>query len=202
MTEETHPVRQPDPELDLVLDARSMRALAHPVRIRILGLLRADGPQTSTTLAKTLGLNSGATSYHLRQLAEQGLIQEATDLGSGRERWWRTPSRQTFLNRTLLKGEDDTEAAMAYMRAAGLFYGEHLMRAIEHAAVRQDEWRRVTSFSDFLFLLTHDEASRLVDELHAVLDRYRPLHRQSTEPTPTGARVFEIQLHAYPRETD
>ncbi|MGB0191497.1 MAG: helix-turn-helix domain-containing protein, partial [Nocardioides sp.] len=43
-----------------------LKALTHPVRVRMLGMLRIDGPATSTTLAQRLGLNTGATSYHLR----------------------------------------------------------------------------------------------------------------------------------------
>ncbi len=63
--------------------------LAHPERLRMLGLLRIEGPATATGLADRLGLNFGATSYHLRQLAKHGFIAEADDLGTKRERWWR-----------------------------------------------------------------------------------------------------------------
>lgn len=76
------------------------------------------------------------------------------------------------------------------------------MRAIEQAAIRDDEWRTVTSFSDFLFLLTREEAASLVADIHEVLNRYRPLHESQAAHVPDGARVFELQLHAYPRETD
>src|SRR5690606_19778936 len=50
-------------------DAMALRALAHPQRMRMLAMLRIDGPATATALAERMGLNSGATSYHLRQLA-------------------------------------------------------------------------------------------------------------------------------------
>ena len=55
------------------LDSHKLRVLAHPLRSRLLATLRAEGPATATSLAATLGTNSGATSYHLRQLAEAGL---------------------------------------------------------------------------------------------------------------------------------
>src|SRR5262245_28458635 len=61
-----------DPEHEVLLNERSLRALAHPVRVKLLGLLRIEGPATATGLAEKLGLNSGATSYHLRQLAGAG----------------------------------------------------------------------------------------------------------------------------------
>jgi len=56
------------------LDARQIRVLAHPLRFRLLGRLRLDGPATATGLARALETNTGATSYHLRQLADVGLV--------------------------------------------------------------------------------------------------------------------------------
>ncbi len=53
---------------------QQLKALTHPTRLRMLGLLRIDGPATATTLAQRLGLNTGATSYHLRQLAQHGFV--------------------------------------------------------------------------------------------------------------------------------
>ena len=63
----------------IVPDATALKALTHPLRLRMLGMLRIDGPATATGLAERLGLNSGATSYHLRQLAQHGFIEEAAD---------------------------------------------------------------------------------------------------------------------------
>ncbi|GAB3498637.1 winged helix-turn-helix domain-containing protein [Amycolatopsis cihanbeyliensis] len=71
------------------LDARSLRGLAHPLRVRILGLLRTEGPATSARLAKRLTEDSGNISWHLRRLANTGFITEETDFGTRRERWWR-----------------------------------------------------------------------------------------------------------------
>ena len=66
-----------------------LKALSHPVRLRMLGLLRAEGPATATALAARLGLNSGATSYHLRQLAAHGFVEDDASRGNGRDPWWR-----------------------------------------------------------------------------------------------------------------
>lgn len=59
------------------LDARSLRGLAHPLRMRLLDALRFGGPATASQLAAKLGESSGATSYHLRQLAAHGFIEDA-----------------------------------------------------------------------------------------------------------------------------
>ena len=57
--------------------AREVRALAHPLRLRMLECLLDGGPATASMLARELGESSGATSYHLRILAKYGFIEEA-----------------------------------------------------------------------------------------------------------------------------
>jgi len=68
-------------------DAAALKALTHPLRVQILDVLRAEEQVTATSLAAQLSETSGATSYHLRQLARRGLIEEVP--AAGRERWWR-----------------------------------------------------------------------------------------------------------------
>ncbi|HEY2790976.1 MAG TPA: helix-turn-helix transcriptional regulator, partial [Micromonosporaceae bacterium] len=88
----------PQSEQDLLLDGAALTALAHPVRVRLVRLLREHGPSTASKLAATLDLNSGATSYHLRQLATAGLVEEAEDLGNKRDRWWRAKVRALYFD--------------------------------------------------------------------------------------------------------
>ncbi|MFJ6569954.1 ArsR/SmtB family transcription factor [Streptomyces sp. NPDC091292] len=66
-----------------------LKALAHPLRLRILRHLGTTGPATSTTLAEALGENTGTLSYHLRMLERGGLIEDIPERSGGRERWWR-----------------------------------------------------------------------------------------------------------------
>jgi DNA-binding transcriptional ArsR family regulator len=76
----------------LLTETETLRAMAHPLRMRILGSLRADGPATSTILARRLGTDSGQTSHHLRLLGRYGFVVDAPELGRGprgRERWWK-----------------------------------------------------------------------------------------------------------------
>src|SRR3984885_15977455 len=69
-------------------DARALRAYAHPVRMKLVGLLRTEGPLTATRAGELLGESSGTTSFHLRQLAKYGLVEEAGG-GTGRQKPWR-----------------------------------------------------------------------------------------------------------------
>lgn len=65
------------------LGPRQLRALAHPLRVQLLGLLRLDGPATASRLAARVGESSGATSYHLRQLAAYGFVEDEPGQGRG-----------------------------------------------------------------------------------------------------------------------
>ena len=93
MTQKTDRPSGANPDTGPLPDTGAYKAMAHPDRLRMLGILRFDGPSTATALAKRLGLNSGATSYHLRQLALHGLIEEAEGLGNKRDRWWQARRR-------------------------------------------------------------------------------------------------------------
>lgn len=72
---------------DVELDARGMRALAHPVRLAILRRLREHGSSTATRLAPHVAASPSVTSWHLRHLAEHGLVEDAPRKGPGRQRW-------------------------------------------------------------------------------------------------------------------
>ena len=94
-----------------VRDVDELRALAHPMRQRILRRLHDSGPATSTTLARDLGENSGITSYHLRLLAEHDFVREVSGRGQGRERWWEASPRQVWIPREGLSIEAQAEAS-------------------------------------------------------------------------------------------
>jgi DNA-binding transcriptional ArsR family regulator len=90
-------------------DPEGLKALSHPVRLRILGLLRTEGGATATTLAARLGLNSGATSYHLRQLEKAGFIVEDAERGNGRDRWWRAAHQATRADSTTARTPEEQD---------------------------------------------------------------------------------------------
>src|SRR5262249_49397368 len=73
-----------------------MWAMAHPLRLEILGLL-VEGPATASMLARRLGESSGTTSYHLRVLARAGAVVETPARGSRRARWWVGPGPSGFI---------------------------------------------------------------------------------------------------------
>src|SRR5687768_3039492 len=97
------------------LNALQIRTLAHPLRARLLAVLRLDGTATATTLARLLDTNTGATSYHLRQLADVGLVVEEADLGTGRQRFWRAAHDASTWRPTDFDDDPDAQAAAEWI---------------------------------------------------------------------------------------
>lgn len=171
-------------------DIAGLRALSHPVRLRMLGLLRSEGPATATSLARRLDLNTGATSYHLRQLAQHGFIEEDTERGTGRDRWWRAAHDST---RTDFREEGSTdEEVEAYLTTVALLYGDKLRAAVAEMRLLPDEWRSVGTLSDWELTLTPARADALVKALARVVE-------ETEDTDEEGAAQFVVNLNAFPR---
>ncbi len=175
-------------------DATALRALAHPVRLRLLGLLRADGPSTATALATRLGLNSGATSYHLRQLATHGFVVDHEGRGNARERWWRAAHQSTRTDEAAETSPESREAVDAFSQAIAVVHTEQLQRAVEERPLLPVAWRRASTLSDWGLTLTPDRAEQLMEALVSVVDGWE----EDAEDTP-GAEQFVVALHTHPR---
>ncbi|WP_053171522.1 ArsR/SmtB family transcription factor [Streptomyces sp. SBT349] len=174
-----------------------MRALAHPVRVQLLGLLRRFGPATATQLARRLGLTSGATSYHLRQLDAAGFVEEDAQRGNARDRWWRSVHRATRLKGRELS-EREPEATMTYLRSVAAAYAVRVQEALNELETMPEPWRDVFTLSDRFLYLTPDQATRLKDELGALIARHTSEATASANAAPPGARRVSIMTHFLP----
>ncbi|YAL84061.1 ArsR/SmtB family transcription factor [Dermacoccaceae bacterium W4C1] len=176
-------------------DVRALRAMSHPMRLQILGMLRRDGAATASGLAERLGLNSGATSYHLRQLAQAGLIAEDPERGSARDRWWQPAHQST---QTSLKDESDPEqraATLAFVHAAVAQQVADIQRADAERDDLPPDWLHATTNSDWGLRLTAQRARDLVEKVQAVL---MAAMEEEDEQSNTDAETFVVQLHAFP----
>lgn len=188
------------------LDSASLRVLAHPLRSRLLGRLRAEGPATATRLAARLGTNSGTTSYHLRKLAEVGLVAEDTASGDQRDRWWRAAHEITSWSQAEFQDDPDDRAAADWL------IGYHLRTMTQKTQDWLDaspdwpvEWLRAAELSDLKVCLTPDQTKAMSEELHEIILRYKRLGdaaEAEVGPTPpvdpaAPARVF-VALHLHP----
>ena len=178
-----------------VTDPKALRALAHPLRLSLIGLLRTEGPLTATKAGELLGESSASMSFHLRQLAKYGLVEEASG-GQGRERPWR--ATKLFTDVPTVTGDPKVAAASALMR--GVLAENYFASVRRWLAVRDDEpeeWQRAAQFGDTMIYVTADELAELGRQYDELTDQYLD---RLTEPglRPEGARLVSVLRIANP----
>ncbi|WP_326736436.1 winged helix-turn-helix domain-containing protein [Streptomyces sp. NBC_01022] len=189
----------PDPKV-LNIDARSLRGLAHPLRLRLLSSLREFGPATASGLADRLGESSGATSYHLRQLASYGFVEDDPELGKGRERWWRAVHAGTAFEPEFLYDSDpEVRGAMGVvLHEVATTHAQELNTWLGTMHEWSREWYAASDLSDFKVRLTPELSRELADKMHELVNSYRGRVPEDTE----GSAVVRTHLHVFPRPTD
>ena len=163
----------PDPRarsVKRITDPRTMRALAHPIRLTLLSLLRTEGPLTATKAAERIGESSASCSFHLRQLSKYGFVEEASG-GHGRERPWQATTMLTDIPEVA----DNPE----FGAAADLFRSILLERHFENATrwldakeSEPEEWREASQFNDRMLYLTAAELGEVAEQIKTMLDAY------------------------------
>ena len=184
------------PELRSVTDARTLRALAHPVRIALFEVLTESGPMTATEAGERIGESPTTCSFHLRQLAKYGFVEEAGG-GKGRARPWRA----TTIGISLAADHDDPEAQLASGVLLRLIRERALGRYqtwLENRSSSPRQWREAACESQHLFHLTAEELKQLNQELSALL--MSRFHERLTDPSerPPGAVPVEMLVISYP----
>jgi DNA-binding transcriptional ArsR family regulator len=188
----------PSPDDSFVrLDARSLKVLAHPMRSRLVGALRSAGPSTATALAARLETNSGATSYHLRKLAEVGLVED-TGEGEGKRRLWRAASSYTQWQPSDFAGDEDSESALNWLSRDYLRYlGEKGERWLDVEEQWPLEWRDALGMNDDSVLATAEQVSAMYAEIDAIVKRYRRVGQGNP-----AARRVSVWTVMYPVDLD
>ncbi|WP_136056467.1 helix-turn-helix domain-containing protein [Microbacterium sp. K24] len=166
------------------LDSGALKALAHPLRVRIFDLLASQGPQTASSLAALVGETSGSTSYHLRALAAHDLIREVEGRGTARERWWERPK-----GRIDMPGPDDTMSpanrAAAQIVTSEFFRLRHetLMAYLNRPQSQEpEEWRDVGMTATTHLDMTAAQVMELREEVEAFLESAIARFRGQTGP--------------------
>lgn len=179
------------------LDAGALKALAHPLRVRIYDILSERGPQTASTLAKLIGETSGATSYHLRALAAHDLIQEVSDRGTARERWWERPK-----GRISLPGPDQAATpsgrAAAQIVTSEFFLLRHraLMDYLNRPASETPAgWEDAGLVATTMLDLTPEQMAELKDDISAFVDAV--VARYSGQENLAGTRRVSMRTDVF-----
>ncbi len=183
---------------DRVLDTGALRALAHPLRVRIYDILSQYGPQTASSLAERLGESSGSTSYHLRALAKQDLIREVEGRGTARERWWERPiGNVTLTNPEAIKSPAGRAATQIVLAESLRHRQEQLMAFVETELVQpEDAWRKAGMISTSTARLTPAQSEELTARIRAVIDEtvdaYRDQAGDDVRPVTIRADIFPL----------
>jgi predicted ArsR family transcriptional regulator len=176
MSLESNPARR------VVTDPLALRALAHPLRIKLFALIGREGGLTAAAAARQLGISQALASHHLRQLAKYGYVERGT-AGDNRERPWQvTATSHRF------QGDDSPESWESVE-----LLDRHLAEQAAHQLAdwqqrRADEdprWSEHTGVSQSLLYLTVDELAELTRAWSELAGRYaalRPLGDASKRP--------------------
>jgi DNA-binding transcriptional ArsR family regulator len=180
-----------------VTDVRALRALAHPLRSRLLAQLRLHGPATASQLGRTVGESSGSTSYHLRQLAAYGFVEEVEGQGTARERWWRARHRLTSWRAADIEAQEGGAEVEDELVRIQLDVRGRVLRAWQEQ--RQElgaAWTAAASLNDHVLRLRPDQARALADELNAVLARWMDEH--PSDVPAEGTELVEVFTDVVP----
>jgi DNA-binding transcriptional ArsR family regulator len=179
-------------EVRRVTDLASLQAVAHPLRVRLLAALRSDGPATASELGRRFAESSGSTSYHLRQLARFGFVEEDPQQPNARDRRWRARHQFTSWQASDFVRDPEAAAATGFLRARQRASLDRVAKAFE-AGDWDDSWLDAGGMSDFTARLTPASLTALHNRLIALAREYEA--RDDGDP---AAERVAIWLAGYP----
>ena len=160
-------------------------------------MLAVEGALTATQAGELIGESATTCSFHFRQLAKYGFVEEAGG-GTGRNRPW----RRVHLGMNFPETSPDAETAVAADTLAGLFYSRMFARFDQWRRVKHSypvEWQQAAAVSEWATYLTPGELGALAGELRLLMGRYA---ERLVDPSlrPDGSRLVEVLTAGYPVE--
>ncbi|SDM83582.1 winged helix-turn-helix domain-containing protein [Allokutzneria albata] len=182
-------------------DPKQLRALAHPLRWKIIDLLTVEGQATATRCAEVLDESVANCSYHLNTLAKYGYVEQAPG-GQGREKPWRMASVEQSW--AVDGGDVSPEAAAAGQAASEAFLDSEATRmkaSLRRGPSEPEEWRKANGFSATVAFVTPEELAELKEEMYALLQRYGD-RMENAEARPEGHRAVRLFFASTLADTD
>jgi DNA-binding transcriptional ArsR family regulator len=180
-----------------------LRALAHPLRLQLLHLLRLEGASTASELGRRLGESSGSTSYHLRVLQRVGMIAEC-ERRNGRERWWAAVGTRRLIPNSIdptLPADERVELQAAHAQIESIIL-ERDEQALERwESLKYDlplDWQDAGFLGSFRVWGTADEIKELVA---LVMAETAKLQKRRDDRAP-GARELNFTMRILPQSRE
>jgi DNA-binding transcriptional ArsR family regulator len=172
-------------------DPKLLRAIAHPVRNRILTELEASGPLRAADLAARLGVPANSASFHLRQLAKFGLVEEDPKAARDRrDRVWKVTDKNDF---DVQLGEIEKmpggKAASAVFRRTKVAWAHHV---VEQAFGEDRTPGTTRTVSEQALRLSRTEALALTEELSSVVETWQQRTRETDSDDRSVYLVFQV----------
>jgi DNA-binding transcriptional ArsR family regulator len=181
-----------------ITDLGTLKALAHPLRMQLYRALTVARVATASQLAEQVDEAVALVSYHLRKLAEHGLIEEAEpQSGDARERWWQPSSEGLSIRDKDFR--DAPEKAAAHLAATRLFHEQRAAmyrRYLDERPTWGSEWNSAAPDNESLLRLTPAELAELGEELLALARKYDEKGRAAEAAGDTEGRE-NVALHVY-----
>jgi DNA-binding transcriptional ArsR family regulator len=177
-----------------ITDPKSMRALAHPVRLAILERLQRQGPATATQLSSDVGATPSVTSWHLRHLAGFGLVRDAEPGTDRRERRWQAATRGFRFETP----EDEEGRSAARVLSREMF--AHAAD-LPHAWLTETEhgldpvWRRSAGLANTRVVVSAEELAAIEEAIEGVL---APYVTRDPAQRPSGAGGVRLLRYILP----
>jgi DNA-binding transcriptional ArsR family regulator len=152
-----------------ISDPKAIRALAHPLRLDLLQILGSGGPATAAHCGRVLGASQASCSFHLRQLAKYGFVEDAGPGRDRRERQWRVTQQR-------LSVRSGTGVDAVVRQQIERLVVEREMQAILDYSQRPEgtspEWQHKAGIVTTMAVLSPDDAAALKEKWIALLAPY------------------------------
>ncbi|MFJ9140343.1 helix-turn-helix domain-containing protein [Streptomyces griseus] len=184
--------------LDPAQDGAALKALTHPLRLTLLGLLRQHGPATASELAVRTGESSASTSYHLRVLAKYAFVVEA-DHRDSRERRWKSVHEVTSVSNEAMHRSPGGSTILSVLRRRQV---EHLQLSLDRhesdleSGRLSQEWQESSTLDDRITRLTPESLAELWEVLQAKTDELTA--RDAEDPRAEQVVLFTAGLPLAP----
>ncbi|MFF1446865.1 ArsR/SmtB family transcription factor [Streptomyces sp. NPDC058274] len=180
-----------------ITDLGTLKAFAHPLRLKLYRALHVARTATASQLADQVDEAVSLVSYHLRKLAEHGLIEEATQSGDGRERWWQPAAEGLTVRHEDIKDAPEKLAAQSALTRTLLEQRVDLYRRhLDESESWSDAWRSAGFEGEYLPRLNASELGELQRELDDLIKKYQARGRSAEEAGDDQGRE-NVAIHVY-----
>lgn len=181
-----------------ISDPKTIRALAHPLRLDLLELLATGGPATAAQCGRALGATQANCSFHLRQLAKYGFVEDAGPGSDRRERQWRVPDPRPTVR--VAAGGDavvrrQLERVVVEREMQAVLDHQERQERQDHESPARQHKQRITAA---IATLSAEQAAELEDKWLALLEPYLATSGAGSRQLQPGQRHVRYFMAATP----